>query len=56
MRPKAFTERVIRKLNEACNSISKSCKKECDDVAWCDECWHVAFGKQEKPADSSPAS
>jgi len=44
--PNRMTERVIRKLNEACEELKKVCEHECDDVSWCPGCWQAAFGKR----------
>lgn len=38
----AFSNSLIKRLNDACAVLSCACDKSCDNIGWCEACWITA--------------
>lgn len=43
--PKAFSDSLIRRMNERCKRMSPSCDRSCCGIGYCRRVWDAVSGK-----------
>lgn len=43
--PKAFSDSLIRRMNERCKAMSPTCDRSCCGIGYCRRVWDAVSGK-----------